>query len=459
MQSTQTHPTQAMVEKIIQHPSPKVKIAVTDLDGILRGKVVHKDKFFSLLEKGFGFCDVIFGWDLADQLYENSSSKAITGWHTGFPDAEAKIAPETFREVPWDQDTPFFLADFHSSTTASKVCPRSLLRRIRQKAIDMGFSPMFSQEFEWFNFSETPESLREKRYQHLQPMTPGMFGYSILRSSYKNAFFNQLYDEMTLFKVPLEGLHTETGPGVYEAAIQVNDILEAADRAVLFKTGVKEIAYQHELIASFMARWNNELPGCSGHVHQSLWDIDGQRNLFYEEEDPLHMSSIAKHYLAGLIYCFGDILPLCAPTTNSYQRLVEGYWAPTKLNWGIDNRTTAFRVLPHGEKSCRIESRIPGSDTNPYLAMSACLAAGLYGIENKIPLEDSLTTGNGYEGQGKKLPTSLEQATELFQNSMIAKDLLGEDFVAHYAMTRAWEVSQQNPQDTLWELKRYFEII
>ena len=449
-------------EEIIQyvkdHPSGKVKLAITDIDGVLRGKVIHKDKFFSVVESGFGFCDVVFGWDAADLAYENTR---YTGWHSGYPDAEARLDLSTFRKIPWEQDLPFFLADFVSAEgKASPVCPRNLLKKIKQEAVDAGFQPYFSQEFEWFNFEETPHSLQEKEFRNPRPMTPGMFGYSILRASLKSAFFNDLFDLLGKFDVPLEGLHTETGPGVYEAAILYSDILEAADRAVLFKTGTKEIAYRHGIMASFMAKWHKDLPGCSGHVHQSLWDQKSKKNLFYDEADAHKMSDIMQSYVAGQLYCLPHILPLYAPTINSYKRLVEGAWAPTTLTWGADNRTTALRVLCGSPKSARLETRVCGSDANPYLAMAAALASGLYGIKNKLKLEQPKTVGNGYkELKYGVLPKNLDEATQAMKKSELANHLFGADFVDHFIRTREWEWKQFSQVVTDWELKRYFEII
>ena len=449
-------------EEIIQyvknHPAGKVKLAITDIDGVLRGKVIHKDKFFSVVESGFGFCDVVFGWDAADLAYENSQ---YTGWHSGYPDAEARLDLSTFRKIPWEQDLPFFLADFVSAEgKISPVCPRNLLKKVKQEAVDAGFQPYFSQEFEWFNFEETPHSLQEKGFLNPKPMTPGMFGYSILRASLKSAFFNDLFDLLGKFDVPLEGLHTETGPGVYEAAILYSDILEAADRAVLFKTGTKEIAYRHGIMASFMAKWHKDLPGCSGHVHQSLWDQESKKNLFYDEADVHKMSDIMQSYVAGQLHCLPHILPLYAPTINSYKRLVEGAWAPTTLTWGTDNRTTALRVLCGSLKSARLETRVCGSDANPYLAMAASLASGLYGIKNNLKLEQPQTVGNGYrELKYGILPKNLDDATQAMKKSELANQLFGADFVDHFIRTREWEWSQFAAVVTDWELKRYFEII
>ncbi|EPR71650.1 glutamine synthetase family protein [Cyclobacterium qasimii] len=436
----------------------KVKLAIVDIDGVLRGKVVSLEKFFSILDGGMGFCAVVFGWDVEDKSYDNVS---VTGWHTGYPDFHAEIDPATFRKIPWENDLPFFLADFSKDKeNGALVCPRTLLKNIKQQALDLGFTPQFSQEFEWFNFESTPDGFGGENCSNTKPLTPGMFGYSILRSSLKSAFFNDLFDLCHQFDIPLEGLHTETGPGVYEAAIQYSDILLAADRAALFKTSVKEIAYQHGIMATFMAKWTEDLPGNGGHVHQSIWDKDVKNNLFYDPKGEFSMSPLMRHYIAGQLKCLPHILPMFAPTINSYKRLVEGAWAPTTLTWAQDNRTTALRILSGGAKSTRLETRVIGSDVNPYLAMSACLASGLYGIQHKLELDKPATVGNGYEDYSNgSIPTSLKEATEAMKNSAIAKSLFGEVFVDHFCKTREWECREFASKVTDWERKRYFEII
>jgi glutamine synthetase len=271
---------------------------------------------------------------------------------------------------------------------------------------------------------------------------------------------SSLFELLVKFDIPIEGLHTETGPGVYEAAIKYAGILQAADQAILFKTAVKEIAYKHGILATFMAKINENLPGCSGHVHQSLWDADSQQNLFYSENDPHQMSEIMKSYIAGQLHCLPHILPMIAPTINSYKRLVEGAWAPTTLTWGIDNRTVALRALPTGSKATRLETRVVGSDTNPYLALAACLASGLYGVKNNLPLHKKNTIGNGYKDTSNgTLPQNLHAATQQMKHSDLAKKLFGEQFVSHFTQTREWEWRQYAKAVTDWELKRYFEII
>ena len=440
---------------VSKHPSGRVKVAVADIDGVLRGKYISSEKFLSVAKSELGFCAVIFGWDMADQAYDNAS---YTGWHTGYPDAKVKLSISSFRKIPWENDLPFFLGEFiDDDGNPLEICPRQLLQKIIAQATESGFEAKCSQEFEWFNFAETSKSFAEKEGRNLTPLTPGMFGYSILRSSERNDFFSALFDQLKQFDIPLEGLHTETGPGVYEAAIAYSGALMAADNATLFKTAVKEIAYKHGILASFMAKVNENLPGCSGHVHQSLWC--GNINLFYDATQPNQMSKTMQHYLAGQLYCLPHILPMVAPTINSYKRLVEGAWAPTTVTWGNDNRTVALRTLTGGSKSCRLETRVVGSDTNPYLALSACLASGLYGIKNQLSLQ-AATEGNGYRDESHgRFPKSLDDANQAMKNSAVAKEIFGETFVTHFTQTRDWEVRQFAKVVTDWETKRYLEII
>lgn len=441
-----------LLQELTEESATKIKLAITDVDGVLRGKLISFDKFRSVAEKGFGFCDVVFGWDAGDQAYDNAT---YTGWHTGYPDAHATIDISTFRRVPWENDLPFFLAGFGGAP-----CPRGVLRRVIAQAAEQGYKAYFSQEFEWFNFLGKGGAVSAEDYKSLQPMSQGMFGYSILRASQGSAFFQDLFDQLEKFGVPLEGLHTETGPGVYEAAILYAEVLEAADRAVLFKSGVKELGHRHGVMPTFMAKISESLPGCSGHVHQSLWTADGERNLFYEEGTARGISALMESYIAGQLHCLPHILPMYAPTVNSYKRLVEGAWAPTTVTWGIDNRTTALRALPGSASSTRLETRVVGSDSNPYLAMAACLASGLYGIRQGMKLTVAATKGSGYADKGNGvLPRNLWEATQAMKQSPLAAELFGAEFADHFARTREWEWRQFSREVTDWEMKRYFEII
>jgi glutamine synthetase len=397
---------------------------------------------------------VVFGWDAGDVCYDNAR---YTGWHTGYPDALVRLDTNTYREVPWDGGVPFLLGDFVDAQGAPlAVCPRQLLRRVLDRVASAGYRALCSFEYEFFHFRETPQTLADGGHQRPEPISPGMFGYSLLRLHQSRDYVNALMDEMLAFGVPVEGLHTETGPGVLEAAIVYSEALEAADRAVLFKAGAKEIAHRFGILPSFMAKWRADLPGCSGHIHQSLWK--GEKNAFFDEKKK-GLSADFEHFVAGQLHCLPEILPLFAPTINSYKRLVEGAWAPTRANWGIDNRTTALRAIPGSKTSTRLETRVNGSDSNPYLALAAALASGLYGIENELTVPDAVR-GSGYDDiRGATLSRNLHEATVRFEKSKLARDLFGDEFVEHFAGTRHWEWRQFGRAVTDWELARYFEII
>jgi glutamine synthetase len=444
------------IEEVRRSGATRVKVAVTDIDGVLRGKYLHKDKFLSAMESGFGFCDVVLGWDSNDATYDNTT---WTGWHTGFPDALVRLDPATCRRVPWDGGVPFFLGDFvERDGKPNPVCPRQTYKRVLARAEKMGFQVLAGLEYEWFNFRETPQSLAAKNYVAPTPITPGMFGYSLTRAGQNQPFFQALMEELLEFGVPLEGLHTETGPGVYEAAILYSAGVESGDRAVLFKQSAKDIGQRFGIMPSFMAKWNTAYPGCSGHIHQSL--SDGKRNLFYDARHPHRMSKLFESYLAGQLALLEDIQAMYAPTVNSYKRLVDGMWAPVKRSWGIDNRTATLRVIPGSAKSTRLESRCPGSDSNPYLALAAVVGAGLWGIEKKLKLKDAPLLGDAARtAKIPRLPRSLAEATGNLKRSKVAKELFGETFVDHFVATREWEWRQYQDAVTDWEIKRYFEII
>jgi len=450
---------QRVLDAVRSAPGNRVKVAVSDIDGVLRGKYLHKDKFFSAVEGGFGFCDVVFGWDMNDQCYDNGK---LTGWHKGFPDAVARIDLGTYRNVPWDDNVPFFLGEFIAQKNGKEVplsiCPRQLLKRVLKRAEKLGVLPMCGIEFEWFNFAETPQSWAEKGYVRPETITPGMFGYSLLRANENREFFKALMVEMGDFGIPIEGLHTETGPGVYEAAILFSEALEQADRAILFKTGAKEIGSRFGIMPSFMAKWSAQYPGCSGHIHQSM--SDGKKNLFHDAKGRNGMSRMFESYVAGQVDALMEFAPMYWPTINSYKRLVDGFWAPVKPTWGHDNRTASFRVIAGSPKSTRLETRCPGADMNPYLASAAVIAAGLSGVEKGLKLTAKPIHGTNQGAENvPRAPRTLIETTRIFSQSDLARDWLGDDFVDHFAATRDWEWRQWLDAVTDWELKRYFEII
>lgn len=432
-----------------------IKVGAFDIDGILRGKYMGREKVISALKKGFGFCDVVLGWDSNDQLYDNVS---FTGWHTGYPDASVRLLPETYRRMPFEDNLPLILGEFTGE--GETICPRGLLRRVVQKARDMGFVPFAGCEFEFFLFDENPHSVREKHYRGMQPITPGFFGYSGLRSGVHNEFYRELMDTCIAMDMALEGLHTETGPGVLEAAISVDGALEAADKAALFKTVTKILAQRRGWMATFMAKWSPDWPGQSGHIHISLQDKDG-RNVFYDDTAKHTMSETVRQFIGGQQALMPELLAMVAPTVNSYRRLIPGFWAPTEASWGVENRTCALRAIPGSASSQRVEYRVSAADINPYIAVAAALASGLYGIEHKIE-PDAPVSGNAYEQTfpvERQLPRTLIEAAGRLKSSKAARSWFGDAFVDHYAATREWEEREFRKAITDWEMDRYFEII
>jgi glutamine synthetase len=239
----------------------------------------------------------------------------------------------------------------------------------------MGYEPRFGAEYEFFFFRETRDSLVIKGFRGLTPLDPGMMGYSWVRTGQDAELMRDIFEGLRDFDIELEGLHTETGPGVYEAAIRYDDALRAADKAALFKTAVKQIAHRHGLAVTFMAKFNEKLPGCSGHLHQSLWQ-DG-KNAFYDAKEPHGISAVMRHYMGGQLALMQEITAMISPSINSYKRYVPGVWAPLVAAWGVENRACAIRVILGDPGATRIEYRQTAADMNPYIAMAACLGAGL----------------------------------------------------------------------------------
>jgi glutamine synthetase len=302
--------------------------------------------------------------------------------------------------------------------------------------------------------------VRAKNYRDLTPMAPGWFGYSVIRNSAGSDFYRQLLDTCREMDMAIEGLHEETGPGVIEAAIAVDKALAAADKAALFKTFAKVIAQKNGMMATFMAKCSKDWPGQSGHIHLSLKSKSGE-SVFHEEGKPHSMSDAMRWFVGGQQKLLPELLAMVAPTINSYRRLIPGFWAPTDATWGVENRTTALRVIPGSPKSQRVEYRIAAADANPYVILAAALGSGLWGIENRIEPEP-VVTGNAYERKFPArlaLPRTLWDSAQRLKGSKMARDWFGDSFVEHFAATREWEEREFRKHISDWELARYFEII
>jgi glutamine synthetase len=316
---------------------------------------------------------------------------------------------------------------------------------------------MMAVELEIRMFREDQESLRAKNYTGLRPLNPGLNCYSISHASVDDDVVGGLRRYMDAYDVEVEGYNREHGEGMYEMNLHYTAALEAADRGMLFKSGAKEVLAQYGAVPTFMAKYSDELDGCSGHIHQSLWR-DGV-NAFWDAAGDHHMSPTMRSYVAGALATMPELFALYAPNVNSYKRYVAGSWAPTAGTWGLDNRTSSLRAITNGAAAIRIEHRVPGADVNPYLGFAACLAGGLSGIERKLTPPPP-QQGNVYEAEGvPPLPRTLNEAVDLLDRSAVARDMLGDAFVDHYVAMRRWEVEKHRRAVTAWERARYFEQV
>lgn len=447
---------QDLEQAIQQRQLSHIKVGLFDLDGVMLGKYMSREKLLKSIDSGFSFCDVILGWDTKDQLYDNVS---YTGWHTGYPDAPVELLPNTCRELPLEDNMLLVLGQLTGKAEA--LCPRGILRQVLQTADAMGYQVNAAFEYEFFLFDETPYTAREKGFRHLKPITPDYFGYSILRNSVHSQLYQEILALSEAMDFPIEGLHTETGPGVIEAALTVDSALNAADKAGLFKTFLKVWAQKNQRMATFMAKWSNEYPGQSGHIHVSLTHKKTGQSAFFDADQKHTMSALQRYFVGGLQQQLPAFLSLLAPTINSYRRLIPGFWAPTHATWGVENRTTAIRVIPGGEQSQRLEVRLGAADANPYLALAATIAAGLSGISSTVEPSTAIV-GNAYDKvipDEQALPATLWEAAQRLRQSGAARDYFGSTFVEHFAASREWEEREFRKHITDWELDRYFEII
>ncbi|KAM3524272.1 hypothetical protein MY4038_007813 [Beauveria bassiana] len=472
-------PTAQDLPKLLENDN-RVKLAGLDVDGILRGKVVSKKKFLSVAEAGFGFCSVIFGWDMHDKTYMRELK--ISNAENGYRDILAIPDLTTFRRIPWEDNIPFFLISFVDPETKVPVCacPRGLLQSQLNHLRSKGYGAMAGAEYEFYTFKTPDDSkspaafLQQNPHNQLPSLTEGMFGYSLNRPVHNKDYYYEVFDSCVDFACNIEGWHTESGPGVFEAALEFDEIAEMADRASLFKYVVKSVGTQHGIIPCFMAKPKQGLPGNSGHVHVSLIDADGNNLLARATpddnapwKDVAHLSDLGRHFLAGILTGLPDIMPLFAPTINSYKRLVENFWAPVTVSWGLEHRAASIRLLsPPTSKpaATRFEVRVPGADTNPHYVMAAILGCGWRGVEKKLdipcpPLAMGQDVGDDAD-MGERLARTLREATERFmRKGSIAREVFGDDFVDHFGGTRENEVRLFDEAVTDWEMKRYIETV
>ena len=424
-----------------------VIVCFTDMQGRLMGKRLDAEFFLAENEAGHPGegCNYLLALEME---MDPVPGYAIASWERGYGDFGLRPDLSTLRRIPWHEATVMVQCDveWHDGTPVAPS-PRQVLRAQVEKAHELGLEPMFGSELEFFLFRETYLEAHAKHYHDLTPSVPYILDYHILAASFDEPFLRTVRTSMKAAGMVVESSKGEAWAGQHEINFRFQDALRTADDHVVYKTGLKEIAHQRECSVTFMAKPHHDWVGSSCHIHSSLWRDD--ENAFAGESD------LFRHYLAGQIACLGDLAIFVAPVVNSYKRFAAGSWAPTTLAWGYDNRTCGFRVVGHGS-ACRPETRIPGADANPYLAFAALLAAGLYGIEEKLELAPAFE-GNAYESDVERFPHALRDAIARLESSSVARRLLGDDVIDHYLNYARTEQELFDKTVTGYERERMFE--
>jgi glutamine synthetase len=424
-----------------------VVVAFTDMQGRLMGKRVDAEYFMESAGHGEAVegCNYLLAVDMD---MDPVPGYAMANWESGYGDFDMVPDFATLRRIPWLEGTALVLSDvaWHDGSPV-KPSPRQVLRAQIERARAMGFEPMFGTELEFYLIKETFAEAQAKNYTDLTPSVPYILDYHVLATTYDEPFIRSVRRGMKEAGIKVESSKGEAWPGQQEINFHFSDALTMADNHVIYKNGIKEMANQQGCSVTFMAKPDHRWIGSSCHVHSSLWK-DG-RNTFDGESDTF------KRYLAGHIACAGEIAIFLAPNINSYKRYAAASWAPTTLAWGHDNRTCGFRIVGHGQH-LRTESRIPGADVNPYLAIAALIAAGLHGIEQKLELGPAFK-GNAYESDVQRFPHALRDAIAALENGTMARKAFGDDVVDHYLNYAHTEQSQFDKVVTGYERERLFE--
>jgi glutamine synthetase len=424
-----------------------VVVAFTDMQGRLMGKRLHGEFFLEgqIAEHGAEGCNYLLALDME---MDPIPGYQIASWERGYGDFSLMPDMATLRHIPWLEATALVLCDvgWHDGTPVNPS-PRQVLKRQVERAVELGYEPMFGSELEFYLLKESFEEAHAKHYRDLTPSVPYILDYHILATTYDEPLIRQIRNGMQGAGIPVETSKGEAWPGQQEINFRFAEAVTMADNHTIYKNGAKEIAHLNGCSITFMAKPDHTWIGNSCHIHSSLWR--DAENAFAGESD------VFKHYLAGQIACLRELAVFLAPTINSYKRFAAGSWAPTTLAWGHDNRTCGFRIVGHGG-ALRAETRIPGGDANPYLAFAALLAAGIYGIENELELPPGLE-GNAYESDAERFPHSLRVAIDALEKGTMARGALGDDVVDHYLNYARTEQRLFDEVVTCYERERMFE--
>ncbi|WP_431032488.1 glutamine synthetase family protein [Streptomyces sp. P6-2-1] len=428
-----------------------VVLAFPDMQGRLQGKRFAAPFFVDeVLPHGTEGCDYLLAVDVEMNTVDGYASSS---WERGYGDFVLTPDPATLRRIPWHPGTALLIGDLATTDGAPvTVAPRQILRRQLDRLAARGLTARAGTELEFIVFNDTYEQAWDRNYRGLTPANQYNIDYSVLGTGRVEPLLRRIRNEMAGAGLTVESAKGECNPGQHEIVFRYDDALTTCDQHVLYKTGAKEIAAQEGRALTFMAKFN-EREGNSCHIHLSLAGPDGASAM--PGEGPHGMSPLMRHFLAGQLAALREFALLYAPTVNAYKRFRPGSFAPTAVAWGPDNRTCALRVVGHGQ-GLRCENRLPGGDVNPYLAVAAMIGAGLHGVERELELPEPCT-GNAYEAGYPQVPTTLHEAADLWRGSALAREVFGEDVVAHYANMARVELDAFDAAVTDWELRRSFE--
>ncbi len=451
--STRGMLTKADLEKLVADGDiDTVIVAFCDMQGRLTGKRISARLFVEdVAAHGAECCNYLLAVDVDMNTVDGY---AISSWETGYGDMVMTPDFATLRLLPWLPATAMVMADL--SWTDGRVvrqAPRGILRTQLDRLAERGMGAVAATELEFMVFDDTYRDAWKAGYRGLTPATDYNIDYAMLASTRMEPLLRDIRTGMEGAGLYCEGVKGECNLGQQEIGFRYDDALVICDNHTIYKNGAKEIADQHGKSLTFMAKFD-EREGNSCHIHISFRGEDGSA-VFSDENDELGMSAMFKSFIAGQLATLRELTLFYAPNINSYKRFVDGSFAPTAVAWGIDNRTCALRVVGHGH-GMRMECRAPGGDVNQYLAVSALIAGGLHGIDQELELPEALQ-GNAYTSGADRLPTTLTEAMELFDNSRIARDAFGDDVVDHYLNNAAVELKAFNSAVTDWERVRGFE--
>jgi glutamine synthetase len=438
-----------------------VLLVFPDQQGRFMGKRVTGDFFLRDILDGEGAVHACNYLLAVDMEMEPLPGYAYANWDTGYGDLKAVPDMSTLRLIPWIEKTALVICDVFDEETGEpiEVAPRQILKRQIERAKEAGYTVKVGSELEFYLFKDSFEDAAAKGYKAIQPHSTYIMDYHILQTTKDEYVIRAIRNGMDGAGVPVEFSKGEFGRGQHEINLRYADALEMADRHVIYKNGVKEIAHAAGRAVTFMAKWSMAEAGSSFHLHSSVWDPGGTESLMWNEKGHHHFSPVFEHYLGGLMATAHEMALMFAPSVNSYKRYQLGSWAPTAIVWGHDNRTCGFRIV--GEhQGFRVECRIPGADANPYYAFAATIAGGLHGIENGLKAPD-MFKGNAYAAKDiLRVPSSLHEAIDAFEGSAVARKAFGDFVFEHLLNTaRQEQLVFDNNVVTDWELARYFERI